>query len=64
MNLRTVQFWAFYDPKHKWLVATKPTKRELVRTVHMPEGCVIVKMKGHYVKPRSSKRTAQAKEGT
>lgn len=58
MNLRTITFWAIYDPKHKYILTTKQRKRELVRTCHVPDGCVVVKMKGHYVRKRSSTRSA------
>lgn len=52
MNLRTIKFWAIYDPEQKHLVTTRLTKKELVKRAHMPHGCVLVKMVGHYLPPR------------
>lgn len=49
MNLRTITLWVAYDPKWKHIVASKPTKKALIERCHIPENCVVVKMKGHYV---------------
>jgi hypothetical protein len=52
MNLRTIAFWAIYNPKAKMVLATHPTKKYIVERCNVPEGCVVVQMKGHYLPPR------------
>jgi len=47
-KLRTIAFWAIYDPANKQLITSRPTKRELVKRCYIPYGCVVVQMKGHY----------------
>lgn len=49
MNLRTITFWALYDPANKLVVEQKQFKREIekIRRVY-PDRLVVVKLKGHY----------------
>jgi hypothetical protein len=57
MKLRTVTCWAIYRPSTKLIVVGMPTKKQLLALRHVPEGCVVVKLKGHYVMPRSTSTT-------
>lgn len=50
VNLRTITFWVIYDPVKK-LVLTERQFRKQIERCHIPVHCVIVKMKGHYVRP-------------
>lgn len=58
MNLRTIICWAVYNPKRKSIVNGFRTKKEMKRfySAGIPIGCVLVKMKGHYVRPPSTTR--------
>ena len=47
MNLRTITFYAAYNPKRKEIAFGRQFKKELDRC-HIPHGHVIVKMKGNY----------------
>lgn len=50
MNLRTIILWGIYRPKYKQLIHTRPTKKSLLEKTHIPADCVVVKLKGHYVR--------------
>lgn len=53
MNLRTLQFWAIYNSATKHIIANAKTKKELIeRWGNLKDSpwCVLVKMKGHYVR--------------
>lgn len=50
MNLRTITLWAIYRPKFKHIVTTEPTKKALLKKHRVPTDCVVVKLKGHYVR--------------
>lgn len=47
MNLRTITFWALYDPKRKEIVRMARFKKMFTR---YSQAFVLVKLKGHYVK--------------
>jgi len=53
MNLRTITFWVLYDPLAQVVIATRQFKYQ-VKRVHQPEGTVVVKLKGHYLRPAES----------
>ena len=61
MNLRTITCWAVYDPRKKYIFAMRQYKKQLLTSVHIPKGCLVVKVKGHYVKPRSPSTRGVAK---
>lgn len=50
MSLRTIKFWVIYDPKEKMVIAERRTKKEIIERCHVPAHCVIVEMKGHYIR--------------
>jgi hypothetical protein len=53
MNLRTIQFWAIYNRGTKRIIANAKTKKELVKrwgNLKDSPWCVLVNMKGHYVR--------------
>lgn len=56
MRLRTITLWAIYRPKFKHIIHSEPTKKALKRC-HVPADCVVVKMKGHYLPPRTPNRS-------
>lgn len=56
MNLRTITFWVLYDPRDKYVIAERKTKREIVERIHIPDGCILVKMKGHYLRPTEKRK--------
>lgn len=49
MNLRTITFWVLYVPSQKHIVASRRFKYEIER-IHHPNGSVVVKVVGHYVR--------------
>ena len=49
MNRRTITFYVVYDQTIKRTIVEFKYKKD-VR--HVPSGCVVVKMKGHYYPPR------------
>ena len=49
MNLRTITFYAVYNPKRKEIAFGRQFKKDLNRC-HIPHGHVIVKMKGNYIR--------------
>jgi hypothetical protein len=54
MKLRTISAWVIYDPRHRDVLATRATKKEIMRC-HVSAGCVIVNLRGHYLPPRKDK---------
>ena len=59
MNLRTIACWVVYNPKRRSIVNGFRTKKELLNHYGanvIPIGCVLVRMKGNYVPPRSTDR--------
>lgn len=52
MNLRTITCWAVYHPKRRSIVNGFRTRKEFKEhySAGIPIGCVLVKMKGHYVR--------------
>ena len=48
MNLRTISFWVVYDPVQKMTVAERRSKKEIMESVHVPKGCVLIRVHGHY----------------
>lgn len=52
MNLRTITCWAVYNPARRSIVNGHRTKKDLMRFYPsgIPLGCVLVKMKGNYVR--------------
>jgi hypothetical protein len=46
MNLRTITFYVVYDHAAKAVIAHFQFKKDILK---VPSGCVVVKMKGHYV---------------
>jgi hypothetical protein len=55
MNLRTITFWVIYDPEVKRVIVERRTKTEITERIHIPQGCVVVKMQGHYIRPVSTR---------
>lgn len=57
MSLRTLKYWAIYDPERGVIVdgATTKTDAEVFRN-RQYEGCVLVRMRGHYVKRKTPTR--------
>lgn len=57
MNLRTITCWAVYNPKRRSIVNGFRTKKAMKEHYPLgtPIGCVLVKLKGHYVKPDGMK---------
>ena len=53
MNIRTITCWAVYDPQRKVIF----TVRALKKQAKPIEGCILVKMKGHYLPPKKPART-------
>lgn len=49
MNLRTITCWVLYDPLAQAIIATRQFKYQIKR-LHQPEGAVVVKLKGHYLR--------------
>lgn len=60
MNLRTITVWALYDPHTRMILSLKKFKKQI--KLRNYEGCVVVKMKGHYLPPR--KPMDRTSEGT
>lgn len=54
MNLRTIICWVAYDPKRRRILNGFRTQKEFRNhyAAGIPIGCVLVKMKGHYVPPK------------
>lgn len=52
MNLRTITCLVVYSPKRRAIVNGFRTKKDLIRWFPdgVPMGCVVVKMKGHYLR--------------
>jgi hypothetical protein len=48
MNLRTITLWVLYHPKRREIITARKFRYEL-EPIRIPAGCVVVKMKGHYV---------------
>ncbi len=57
MNLRTITFWVLYDPMVQVVIASRKLKKDIER-IHHPAGCVVVKVKGHYL-PRRAEQGAK-----
>ena len=53
MNLRTITCWAVYNPRGRRIVTGFRTRKEFKEfySSGIPIGCVLVKMKGHYIPP-------------
>lgn len=54
MNLRTLQFWMVYNTDTKKVCGTAVTKKALLKrwgNLRLTPWCVVVRMKGHYVRP-------------
>ena len=54
MKLRTISAWVIYDPRHRYVLSARSTKKEILRC-HVPEGYVIVNLRGRYFPPRKAK---------
>ena len=57
MNLRTLQFWLVYNINAKAVIGTAKTKKALLQrwgNLSDTPWCVVVRMKGHYLKPRAT----------
>lgn len=61
MKLRTIICWAVYNPKRRSIVNGHRTKKDLkfYYPGGIPIGCVLVKMKGHYVQRRMNSRAEE-----
>jgi hypothetical protein len=55
---RTITCWTIYSPKRRVIVNGFRTKKDLKAhySAGVPLGCVVVKMKGHYLGPRKKQR--------
>lgn len=59
MNLRTIKFWAIYAPGSRMVLHLYRFKHQAAAKLEgMPtlkEDCVLVEMKGNYVRPSSTR---------
>lgn len=56
MSLRTIICWAIYHPKRRRIVTGFRTRKDIKAyyTAGIPIGCLVVKMKGHYLRRMES----------
>lgn len=59
MNLRTITWWVLYNPERRRVVREAQFKAHLRTAAKAFPECVLVKVKGHYVLPRSSTTTRE-----
>lgn len=52
MKLRTIVAWVIYNYRLKYIETGAATKKRGLKMLRRHPGCVLVKLKGHYLIPR------------